>query len=183
MSDQIRRVEKRYFLEWAFWMALAGFVYSMTGDFSGPLPEYQFGADGWPKAICIALAIGATGQLLYQISPTHYREAVEASDEAVVARPTRRVVLQLIGIFSLPLIYLYFMPRIGFLIATPIFIFGLLALLEVKRITTMLAVTGVIYGLFILVFIRLFYVAVPVGRWPGFYDVNNAIIVFARTGL
>ena len=30
---------------------------------------------------------------------------------------------------------------------------------------------------------HLFYVALPVGNWPGFYDVNNAIIVVVRNFL
>ena len=40
-----------------------------------------------------------------------------------------------------------------------------------------------VYGFFLLIFTRLFYVAVPVGQIEPFYSINNAIIIFARSGL
>ena len=38
-----------------------------TDVFDREIAEYAFGADGWPKALCIAIFIGATGQLIYQV--------------------------------------------------------------------------------------------------------------------
>jgi hypothetical protein len=31
-----------------------------------------------------------------------------------------------------------------------------------------------------LIFAKLFYVALPVGNWPGFYDINNWLLTAIR---
>ena len=75
------------------------------------------------------------------------------------------------------------MPSIGFYVATPVFILGLLLLLEVTSPAALLLVTTVVYSLVLLIFTRFFFVALPVGGIQWFYDINNAIISIVRAGL
>lgn len=172
-------------LEWLFWAALVAVAYAQTGNFDQEISVYEYGADGWPRAICFAILVGATCQLAWQISSLRHQEPNagggrdSTSDGAVPGSIWS--IAQRAGFFLLPLLYLYLVARIGFYVTTPFFIMSMLALLEVRSVKAMIAVTAVIYGLALLVFTRLLYVALPVGRIDPFYDINNAIVVTVQT--
>ena len=173
------------FVEWAIWIAVLTWVFWQTQRFDREIAQYAFGAAGWPRALCIAAALGATGQLIYRIA--EIRRGHVAAKSAEPATDGKRSGLwqraKHLPIFIFPLIYLYLVPSVGFYVATPFFILGVLLILEVRSPLTLLGVTGVIYGLVLLLFTRLFYVALPVGRIESFYDINNAIIGIARYGM
>lgn len=171
--------------EWIIWVGLAVLVYAQTDRFDQDIAEYAFGASGWPRSLCLAVIVGATGQFVYQMT-TIWRGrdlAVEESDDGVREKLGISALVQRLGIFVGPLIYLYAMPSVGFYVATPVFIVVLLLLLEVRSVTAIATVTAIVYGLALLVFTRLFFVALPTGHIEALYDVNNAIISIARTGL
>ncbi|WP_179953864.1 tripartite tricarboxylate transporter TctB family protein [Denitrobaculum tricleocarpae] len=176
-------------LEWLFWLVLAGMVYALTDNFDEPIAEYQFGASGWPRVLCAALAFGATAQLLYKLTRRRAeREKPADPSSGQESKPahsglTLGAKLQRAGVFLVPFLYLYVMPEIGFYVATPFFILAILLLLEVRSIKALISVTAVVHGLVLLIFTRFFYVALPVGRVEGFYDLNNWIIAFVRTGM
>ena len=174
-------------LEWAVWISLAAASYWLTFAFDEPLDVYRFGAAGWPRFILACIAIGATVQLLFGLLARR-RSAVgpgpAAADADPDEAPPRFAVSPILaGIFLLPLAYLLALPRIGFFVTTPVFLVAFLWILQVRRPRLILGVTAVVYGIVLVVFVRLFYVALPVGNWPGFYDVNNWIVVAVRSVL
>ena len=174
------------FVEWAIWIAVLTWVFWQTQRFDREIAQYAFGAAGWPRALCIAAALGATGQLIYRIAEIRRGHAAPSEGDAPGPEGKRAGLWQRakhLPIFIFPLIYLYLVPSVGFYVATPFFILGVLLILEVRSPLTLLGVTSVIYGLVLLLFTRLFYVALPVGRIESFYDINNAIIGIARYGM
>ena len=166
-------------LEWGVWVALAAAGYWLTFAFDEPLDVYRFGATGWPRFILLCIAIGATVQLALGLWQGG-RDAAQAEGDD---RGTAGLSPTLIGIFLLPLAYLFLLSRTGFFFTTPFFILAFLWILKVRRPRLLLSVTAAVYGLVLLIFVRLFYVALPVGNWPGFYDVNNWIVVTVRNFL
>ncbi len=181
-------------VEWAIWIAVLAWVFWQTQRFDREIAQYAFGAAGWPRALCIAAALGATGQLIYRIAEIRRGRAAvpEAAGPEIAAPESAAPEGQKPGlwqrakhlpIFIFPLIYLYLVPSVGFYVATPFFILGLLLILEVRTLRALLGVTCVVYGLVLLLFTRFFYVALPVGRIESFYDINNAIIGIARYGM
>ena len=136
--------------------------------------------------VLLGLFVGASGQLLLgllsaknaQISPAgHTKTDDKPSSEKHISR------WQQLAIFGLPFLYLYIMHRIGFFVATPVFILAYLWVLEVRGWKPLLGVSvGVTLFIFVL-FVRVFYVALPVGAWLSFYEINNQIIVLLRYGL
>lgn len=173
---------KKIALEWLAWVAIAAVAYSQTGYFDVTIADYPLGATGWPRVICAMIVVGATGQALYQI----YGATPSEEEEAPAAAPRRwdlNLVLQVFGIFLLPFIYLYLMPEIGFYVATPVFIVLFLLLLNVRSLPVVVGVTAVVYGVILLIFTRLFFVALPVGYLDGFYEANIAVIDFVRLGM
>lgn len=174
-------------LEWVVWFALAAAGYWLTFEFDEPLDVYEFGASGWPRFILVCIVVGATVQLALGLA-RRWREAggptVDGEPEEPAEEEAGRAVSPtLIGIFVLPLAYLLLLPRTGFFLTTPFFIAAFLWVLQVRRLRLLIGVTATVYGLVLLIFVRLFYVALPVGNWPGFYDVNNWIVVAVRNVL
>ncbi len=174
-----------YTIEWLIWIVLAGILFSQTEIFSQPIAEYAFGASGWPRVICLAVILGATCQYIFQILEItrDKNKNSTANSEEITKESNFRKTAQRIGIFLLPLIYLYFLPSVGFYLLTPFFILMLLLLLEVRRAVAIVAVIAVVYGLTLLIFTRLFYVALPTGSIEFFYNLNNLIIGLSRVGL
>jgi hypothetical protein len=191
-------------LEWGFWIALAGVSYWLTFDLDEPLDIYRFGASGWPRFLLVCIVVGASVQAIFGLldrrpeprQPTLDRQganrkvlaggAVDSAGAAPVdgeaAVPERlRFSPLLFGIFLLPLIYLVLLPRTGFFVTTPVFVAAFLWVLQVRSVRLLVSVTAIAYGLVLLIFVRLFYVALPVGNWPVFYDVNNWIVVAVRS--
>ena len=172
--------EQKIIGEWLFWCALVTLFWLQTVSFAEPIAEFRFGADGWPKMVLLGIFIGATGQMafgLYEAMRTHSQTK---SDDA----PARQIGRwQQISIFVLPLLYLWLMHRIGFFIVTPFFIAAYLWVLEVRRWRPLIFVSAGVFGFVLLLFVRFFYVALPVGAWPFFYEINNQIITLVRFGL
>ncbi len=167
--------------EWLIWVAIAAFAYSQTRNFDKVIPDYPIGATGWPRAICWLIFAGATGQLLSKLLV-----GPEAEAETETVRQTQDGALktaQRVAIFLLPFVYLYVTPKFGFYVATPFFVVALLLLLQVRSIVAIIGVTAVVYGLILLIFTRLFFVALPNGSLDGFYELNNAIVRIARIGM
>lgn len=169
-------------LEWMIWVGFALLAYSQTSLFDDRIPQYRFGATGWPRAVCMLMIVGATGQLLLRYLDIRRGMAAEDEMEARQALTPMRLA-QRAAIFILPLIYLYSVPWVGFYFASPVFVILLMLVLEVRSPKALIGVTFVIFAAFLIIFTRYFYVALPVGNLPFFYDINNAIIMFARIGL
>ena len=174
-------------LEWLVWVAVVGVALLQTGQFDREVAGYAFGATGWPRAVCAAILIGATGQLALRLLETGRGAAspVAAGAAGGADDPPRnlRRLAQRLAVFALPFAYLFLTARFGFYVMTPVFILALMLLLEVRSWTALLAVTATVYGIVLLVFTRFFYVALPVGHVQPFYDINTMIIVLARTGV
>ena len=182
MTNKIRQNQ---IIEWVIWVSLVGILWLQTGSFSEPITEFNFGADGWPKVILASLAFGATAQLALNLVTSKPDQNFDKTqnietDKIAINRINR---WQQFGIFALPFIYLWFMHRTGFFFATPFFILAYLWILEVRRWTYLISVSLGVYIFILFVFVRLFYVAMPVGAWPMFYDFSNWIIPIIRIGV
>lgn len=177
--NKLRRLAPLF--EWALWVTGAGLAFRLSYAFDRPIGNYQYGATGWPRFVLIAIVVGASFQLLIRLRRNELFADLPAETQMPAAE--RASALRLLAIFTLPLVYLWLLPRAGFYLSTPFFLLAYLAALDVRGWRAYLGVTLTVYGLILLVFTRLFYVALPVGNWPGFYDINNAIVVMARAGL
>ena len=170
-------------LEMMGWLALALFFYILTVNFADEVGSFAWGAASWPRGVILTIVIGAVFQFYLQLRQAHrlksFAPLSEETPEDSSSEPPidyRRA----IGVFLIPLVYLLALPRIGFYIATPVFLAGFIYYLGERRWGLILGVTLFIYGLVNLVFTKLFYVALPTGIWPGFYDFSNWFVTAIR---
>lgn len=160
-------------LELAFWLALALVAFGLSFQFSDEIGTYQWGAASWPRAVVLLMAVTALVHAFFRLRGQ--RDEATSDDQedggGLVAS---------LGLFILPLVYVWLLPRTGFYLTTPLFLIAFLLYVGERRWPVILITTAIITALVFLVFAKLFYVALPVGNWPGFYDVNNWLLVLIR---
>jgi hypothetical protein len=174
--------KRRLWFEACVWLAIGLSAYAMTFEFDDPIQGYRLGATAWPRAIILGLL--AIGILQFGLGMRKAAAAKRLSaDKAAQSQPQTpetKVVLKVVLAFLLPLFYLLLLPRTGFYLTTPAFLMAYLYLLGERRWARLVQVTAIIYAIMIVVFTTVFYVPLPVGYWPFFYDINNWLLQVYR---
>jgi putative tricarboxylic transport membrane protein len=174
--------KQRIWFEAGLWLVIGVGAYAMTFQFDEPIPGYRLGATAWPRAIILgmlAVAILQFGLAMRKASAAKRPAAEKPAQlkrETLEAKPGLKVVLA----FVLPLFYLLLLPRTGYYLTTPVFLMAYLFLLGERRWIRIVQVTAIIYAVMIVVFTTVFYVPLPVGYWPVFYDANNWLLEVYR---
>lgn len=168
-------------LEFAAWMAIAAFFYGFSFEFADTMGAFQWGAAAWPRGVVLILVVTAVVHLLIRMHALKRAQAItdpQALEERAGIDPA--AALRAAGMIAIPLLYVVLLPHIGFYIGTPLFLIAYLAYLGERRPVRLIGVPVFIYLLVNLVFTKLFFVALPVGNWPGFYDISNWLLVLIR---
>jgi hypothetical protein len=159
--------------ELAFWLALALIAFALSFHFSDEIGTYKWGASSWPRAVILLMAMAAIAHAAFRLRGGGQETGDGETSDA-------KNLLSSFGLFVIPLVYVWLLPRTGFYLTTPIFLIMFLLYVGERRWPIILLTTALITGLVFLVFAKLFYVALPVGNWPGFYDLNNWLLVMIR---
>jgi hypothetical protein len=174
---QFWRGKQHLWGELAVWLVLAGGAYALSFQFDQRIAEYRFGATGWPRTIIALIVVVALVQFAIRFagamrSATPSAPGFWSQFFRSGARANIRVALS----FGLPILYVLLLPRTGFYLTTPLFLLAYLYLLGERRWRHLVGVALLIYALMVLIFTTVFYVALPVGYWPVFYDINNWLL-------
>lgn len=162
-------------LELIVWLLIAGVFYGLTFRFSGTTGvTFEWGPAAWPRAALIIMAVVAVANYL-----THRPVGAAASERQGSVR-SRQAVINLIGLFAIPLVYVWLLPRIGFYIATLIFLPVYMRYLGERRWKFIAGVTLLLFALVNLVFTHIFFAGLPTGNWPGFYEVSSWFVTLIR---
>ena len=180
------RKSRSAIFEGLIWITIACVAFLLTFQFNDPLAHYRYGASGWPRTLILGIVIFAVinavwrGLLSRRSRLLGTREAL--SSDTPPSRPTiaASVHVKRLGSFAIPLLYLFLMPRAGFYLLTPLFIAGYMVLLGERRWIHLVGTTLLIYALSLIVFVKLLYVPLPVGNWPGFYDINSFFVALIK---
>ena len=157
-------------IELLVWLGLAALAFALTFEFSGEPGTYAWGAASWPRGVILLLALSALLQYLNRAPAAGVPPDVTRDGSR-----TRRA-----GALLLPLAYAFLIPRAGFYATTPVFVALYLLLLGERRAGVLVGVPVLVFALVSLVFVMLFYTALPTGTWPGFYELSNAFLGLIR---
>lgn len=169
-------------VELGIWLALATFALYLTFGFDDPLKVYRFGAASWPRVIIFALFVCALAQCFFMARKRLHDDAMPERSGywAQLREAGLGLNLKLLAMFTLPLFYLYLLPRTGYYFTTPFFLSGYMLLLGERRLRHLVGTSLLFYGLSLLVFTKLLFVPLPTGNWPGFYDFSNWLLILIR---
>jgi hypothetical protein len=80
------------------------------------------------------------------------------------------------AMLSLPLMFAVLMEDMGFYSLAPFFIIGVMFMMGERKARPMVLVTGLIFGLLLLLFVKILYVGLPVGNIHPFYDIGSWVV-------
>ena len=101
------------------------------------------------------------------------RELEDEQDEAP-SDPDAR--LRILATFTLPLLYLFLLPRTGYFVTTPLFLVAYMVAFREHSAKYMLGTAALLYVGSLAIFSKLLFVPLPTGNWPGFYDFSNWLL-------
>jgi hypothetical protein len=171
---------KRAVYEGLFWLGLvfAGFVLSY--QFDKPVPGYRYGATGWARAVLTMIAVFALIQTAWGL--LFERERRFSEDEQPVSAAYSNLLTIIVYKvkrffpFIVPIGYVFLLPRAGFYVLTPVFVSFYMYLLGERSFIHLLLTMFLVVGGVYLIFTRLLFVPLPVGNWPGCYELNCMLV-------
>lgn len=171
----------RIWMGFVFWVGLASIAFALTFGFEGEIANYRYGPAGWPRVLFISIIFISLVQLFFSLRRAQSSECDPTTSDDVdgddgplslCGLPVKTIVV--------PVLYILLLTPVGFFVATPFFLAGVMLMMGERRWRHVLSVTALIYGLIILVFVKLLYVPLPIGTLPGFYDIGNFLLVAIR---
>ena len=168
--------------EVGIWLAIAGLAYFFSFGFDREVEGYRFGASGWPRTIILFIAMGAIGQFVQDIVQSQKKTLYDPGYFKQFAEHGPRFFIRMGATLALPLGYAALLQGMGYYFLTPFFLSGYLYLTGERKPSRLIGVPLLIYGVITIIFTRFFYVGLPTGYWPGFYDFGNWFVVLLRWG-
>jgi hypothetical protein len=174
----------RPLVELAIWLALVIGMWIYSYTFDRELRSYAFSPVAWPRAVLAFIAFSAV------LAWAAERKQSQTVDDRAVANtdclplsPSKiGSAARLLGALSLPLAYVWLLPRAGYFAVTPFFLAAYMWLLGLANWRLIGGLSLAIYAVMLILFSKLLYVPLPTGNWPGFYDFSNWVLVRLGNG-
>lgn len=160
-------------IELLCWLLLAAVFYGLSFQFSDSPGAYAWGPASWPRAVLVIIVASAIANYFAN------RPAGDAQQREDRPVGTGEVI-SVIGMIAIPFVYVWLIPRAGFHVSTLVFLPAFMTHLGERRWPALVGVTLFLFIAVNLVFTRLFYVGLPTGNWPAFYEVSNWIVKLFR---
>ncbi len=173
-------------VEVLIWLGISLGMWIYSYRFDTGQAVYELGVVHWPRAVILFMAVAAIFCFFDRI---RRRGATDGAAETALDQAAELgggsgepasigVRLRIAGTFVIPLVYLWFMPRMGYFFTTPFFLASYIYVFGETRWRVLVGASLGIYVFMLLIFSKFLYVPLPTGNWPGFYDFSNALLVF-----
>jgi hypothetical protein len=84
------------------------------------------------------------------------------------------------AMLTLPLFFAALLEDMGFYSLAPFFIIGVMFMMGERKAKPMVLVAGLIFGLLMLMFVKILYIGLPVGNIHPFYDIGSWVVTFLQ---
>jgi hypothetical protein len=80
------------------------------------------------------------------------------------------------AMLTLPLFFAALLEDMGFYSLAPFFIIGVMFMMGERKAKPMVLVAGLVFGLLLLMFVKILYIGLPVGNIHPFYDIGSWVV-------
>ena len=175
--------QRKVTLEGLLWVVLALGLYLLTFDFDQELREYELGAATWPRFMIIMIGLGGIGLAAVQTrrgnsasaGPSVAHVDDTSSAEFLPETVSKKTDLKRLLTFGLPLIYVFSMHYLGFLLVSPFFLIAYMYLFGYRKWRILFYVNITVYVIVLIIFIKLLYTHLPPGLGI-FHNLNGEFI-------
>ena len=84
------------------------------------------------------------------------------------------------AMLTLPLFFAALLEDMGFYSMAPIFIVGVMFMMGERKAKPMVLVASLIFGLLMLMFVKILYIGLPVGNIRPFYDIGSWVVTILQ---
>ena len=174
IRNRLHVKSRRDLIEAATWLVLVVTGLVMTSEFDEVKPGYDLTPAFWPQVILILAGIFAIVLLVssFSLKKLSESEAPAAAEETASGQTTN---LHVLIVFAVPILYVYAMHKIGFLLVTPVFLPLYMYILGVRRWPVIVGVTAFLYAVIIIIFVKLVFTPLPQGA--GFFHSLNGELI------
>lgn len=158
------------------WLVLAATFFVLSFRFSDSPGAYAWGPASWPRAVLLLIVLAAMANFFANRPGRHAGDAPEREERAAGTGE----LLSVLAMIAIPFVYVWLIPRAGFHVSTLLFLPAFMMHLGERRPAALVGVTLFLYVVLNLVFTRLFYVGLPTGNWPAFYEASNWLVKLFR---
>ena len=179
-SDITPRRRLQAALPYVVVLAAGVFLYYKADSFEFEQVSGRIGPGAWPKLVLVLmLATALWGIITSALKPGNGAAAEDAEMEAAeeMVRPPEIYPFRVWFAVGATLLYLLALPILGFFLATVIYSFALMYLGHFRRPVAITPLSIAIALSFMFVFMRVVYVALPLGM-PPFEEVSYALMAF-----
>lgn len=146
--------------------AAAVFLYVRADRFEFEQVSGRIGPGAWPKLVLVLLLASALwGIVATALRPSRPAEESAQDAESLLHRP-ELYPLRVWAAIGITLGYLLLLPIVGFFLATIVYSFLLIYLGDYRRLARAAGLSLAIAAAFMFLFMRVVYVALPVGTTP-----------------
>jgi putative tricarboxylic transport membrane protein len=158
-------------------LAAGLFLYDQAENFQFEQVSGRIGPGAWPKLILLLMLVTALWGIVSSAvkAGTAGPERAETEEAQDLARPPEIYPYRVWLAIAATLGYLLALPYLGFFLATTIYSFGLMYLGHFRRPVAIVSLSPAIALAFMFVFMRVVYVALPLGIAP-FDKVSFALM-------
>ncbi len=80
------------------------------------------------------------------------------------------------AMLTLPLFFAALLEDMGFYSLAPFFIVGVMFMMGERKPKPMVLITGLVFGLLMLMFVKILYIGLPIGNIHPFYDIGSWVV-------
>ena len=174
------RLKRGHLIEAAIWLMIVLVFYAYSFEFNQPIEIYIFGATAWPRVVIGLLLLATIGNLYYQYKNGSAAQggivgAVDNKDDGADFSNTSTLVRMILILFT-PFLFAWLLKPVGIYFSAPFFIAAIMWLFGERRWKAMLVMTGIIYAIFLGLFLVILNAPLPQGNTSPFYDYSAWIL-------
>lgn len=174
------RLTGSHMIEAIIWFLIVLVFYAYSFQFNQTIEIYRFGATAWPRVVLFLLLLATIGNLYYQYkhgsAAQSGRVGMSDSDEDGLDLSDRKAVLKTCATLLIPFLFAALLKPVGIYFAAPFFIAIVMWLFGERRWKAILAMTAVIYLIFLGLFLVVLNAPLPQGNTSPFYDFSAWIL-------
>ena len=170
---------RSHYTETAIWLGIVVIFFGYSFEFNQPIEIYKFGATGWPRVVLGLLLVITLGNLLHCYkhgSSVQQGRVGIADDDEGLTFTDRASLIKVIAMLGTPFLFALSLKPVGIYFGAPFFIALVIYLFGERRWKPILAVTALIYGILLLLFLVILNAPLPQGNMSPFYDYSAFIL-------
>ena len=170
------RLKRNNLIESAVFLLIVAVFFGLSFEFNQPIEIYIFGATAWPRAIIGLLLVATLGNFWFQYKHGTAVQRTLGSNEENFDFSAPGTMPRMVAVLFTPFFFAWLLKPVGIYSSAPFFIAAIIWLFGERRWKAILLMTGIIYVVFIGLFLMILNAPLPQGNMSPFYDFSAWIL-------